>query len=141
MSRITVETAPMVGGWRARVTIVDHGTSRIFEVVVTDAELGRFAPGATEPADLVRRSFEFLLSREPKESILSSFDLSTIVRYFPNTSGRSAARCRSRRTFGPWSARLAASHRPCVQDCVASGFARAGRRRWWSEPRPARSRA
>jgi hypothetical protein len=31
----------------------------------------------------VRRSFEFLLERESKESILSRFDLSLISRYFP----------------------------------------------------------
>ena len=31
----------------------------------------------------MRRSFEFLLEREPKESILARFDLSVIARYFP----------------------------------------------------------
>jgi len=33
--------------------------------------------------ELVRRSFEFLLEREPKESILSEFDITVISRYFP----------------------------------------------------------
>jgi hypothetical protein len=33
--------------------------------------------------DLVARSFEFLLQREPPGSILSTFDLSVIQRYFP----------------------------------------------------------
>lgn len=33
--------------------------------------------------DLVRRSFEFLLEREPNTSILRSFDLQVIERYFP----------------------------------------------------------
>jgi hypothetical protein len=33
--------------------------------------------------DLVRRSFEFLLEREPPESILRRFDLAVIQRYFP----------------------------------------------------------
>ena len=32
---------------------------------------------------LVRKSFEFLLEREPKESILRSFNLTVISRYFP----------------------------------------------------------
>jgi hypothetical protein len=31
----------------------------------------------------VRKSFLFLLEREPKESILRSFDLTVISRYFP----------------------------------------------------------
>lgn len=35
------------------------------------------------PEKLVERSFEFLLEREPKESILGSFDLPLITRYFP----------------------------------------------------------
>ena len=33
---------------------------------------------------MVRRSFEFLLEREPPESILRSFDLTVIGRYFPD---------------------------------------------------------
>ncbi|PIS13596.1 MAG: hypothetical protein COT67_00895 [Candidatus Tagabacteria bacterium CG09_land_8_20_14_0_10_41_14] len=36
-----------------------------------------------EPESLVRRSFEFLLEREPKESILREFELSVIQKYFP----------------------------------------------------------
>ena len=42
----------------------------------------RYAPGAT-PEALVEASFRFLLEREPKESILRSFDVSVIGRYFP----------------------------------------------------------
>jgi hypothetical protein len=83
MSEIAVETSPVEGGWLARVTVADHGGSYEFEVGVTRIELARFAPGATDPSDLVRRSFIFLLAREPKESILSSFGLSVIGRYFP----------------------------------------------------------
>ncbi len=83
MSYIAVECSTVDGGWIVCVTVTDHGASREFEVGVTAGELARFAPGTTSPEDLVRRSFEFLLAREPKESILSSFGLSTIVRYFP----------------------------------------------------------
>ena len=83
MSGIEVESSPVDGGWVACVTVTDHGASREFEVGVTRAELTRFAPGAADPIDLVRRSFEFLLAREPKESILRSFGLSVIARYFP----------------------------------------------------------
>ena len=37
-----------------------------------------------EPIDsLLRRSFEFLLEREPNTSILARFDLRVISRYFP----------------------------------------------------------
>ncbi len=40
--------------------------------------LGRF-----DHEELIRRSFEFLLERESNTSILRSFDLSVISRYFP----------------------------------------------------------
>ena len=43
----------------------------------------RLSAGKVTPEDLVRRSFEFLLERESKESILGRFDLMAIARYFP----------------------------------------------------------
>lgn len=51
-------------------------------VHVQPADLQRWGRGQT-PEELVRRSFEFLLQRESKESILREFDLSVIQRYFP----------------------------------------------------------
>jgi hypothetical protein len=46
------------------------------------ADYERIAGGKVEPTELVKRAFEFLLAREPKESILAQFDLSIIGRYF-----------------------------------------------------------
>jgi hypothetical protein len=83
MSEITVECATVDGGWLACVSVADHGSSLEFEVAVSQAELTRFDPDSSDPCPLVRRSFEFLLAREPKESILRSFGLSIIARYFP----------------------------------------------------------
>jgi hypothetical protein len=83
MSQIAVECSSVDGGWLACVTVTDHGSSREYEVAISQAELRRYAPGASEPSLLARRSFEFLLSREPKESILTSFALSVIARYYP----------------------------------------------------------
>ena len=83
MDEITVESAAVDHGWIARVGGTDGRSSRDFEVSVSAAELARFDPGAPDPDRLVRRSFEFLLVREPKESILASFGLSVIGRYFP----------------------------------------------------------
>ena len=40
----------------------------------------------TNPEGVVKKSFEFLLEREPKESILRSFDIEMISNYFPNYS-------------------------------------------------------
>lgn len=39
--------------------------------------------GNVTPEELVRRSFEYLLARESNTSILSAFELSAIVSYFP----------------------------------------------------------
>jgi hypothetical protein len=83
MSEIEVECAPAAEGWLATASVTDGATRIEYEVSVSTAELARFDPGAADPDGLVRRSFEFLLAREPKESILRSFGLSVIGRYFP----------------------------------------------------------
>ena len=83
MNRIGVDCSNSSGGWACRVTVAEGDGSLEFQVAVSPSELARYAPGASDPADLVRRSFEFLLAREPKESILRSFSLSVIARYFP----------------------------------------------------------
>ena len=52
-------------------------------VTVSRHDLRRLARQDEEPAAFVRRCFEFLLDREPKESILRRFDVAEIGRYFP----------------------------------------------------------
>lgn len=53
------------------------------EVTLRQADYERLQRGEEEPEALLRRSFEFLLEREPNTSILSSFDLPLIGTYFP----------------------------------------------------------
>jgi hypothetical protein len=67
-------------GWLMNVTVADR-TRTTHVVRVSRAEHQRYGGG--DVADLVRRSFEFLLDREPNTSILREFDLGTIERYFP----------------------------------------------------------
>jgi hypothetical protein len=84
VTNIAVECTSAGGGWTCTVRVDDPtGGSTSHEVRVTRADVARFAPGADDPVDLVRRSFAFLLARESKESILRSFDLPVIGRYFP----------------------------------------------------------
>jgi tRNA nucleotidyltransferase/poly(A) polymerase len=52
-------------------------------VTLTRAAYERLTGGKVSPERLVQESFRFLLEREPKESILRSFDLSVISNYFP----------------------------------------------------------
>jgi hypothetical protein len=70
-------------GWVCDVRVRDHGTVTNHRVSVATGDLARLAPGAIDPEDLVRRSFEFLLQRESQHSILASFELTDIGSYFP----------------------------------------------------------
>jgi hypothetical protein len=83
MSTIDVRCTPDAGGWTCRVTVGEAPGTTEHSVTVAEADLRRLDPIAEDPTDLVRRSFEFLLEREPRESILRTFDLSAIGRYFP----------------------------------------------------------
>ncbi len=69
------------GGWRCSVTVGDDAGSTHHSVQVDRATLDDLAPGTT-PEDLVRASFDFLLEREPRESIMRSFELPVIGRFF-----------------------------------------------------------
>jgi hypothetical protein len=59
----------------------ESGSSHV--VTVDRRDLARLTPGDVTAAELVEKSFRFLLEREPKESILSRFNLTTIEDYFP----------------------------------------------------------
>lgn len=57
-------------------------------MAVTADYLRRVAPTGTTVETVVEASFVFLLEREPRESILRTFDLSVIPRYFPEYEGQ-----------------------------------------------------
>jgi hypothetical protein len=80
-ARIEVETL-QPGEFRVRV--VEGSSETSHRVTLQPGYHRRVAGDKTAPEELVRRSFEFLLEREPKESILSRFDLPVIARYFPD---------------------------------------------------------
>lgn len=76
-----VNVTPL-GGRSFRVEVQEGSSKTTHEVTVVPETLTRLGwSGTTE--ELIRRSFEFLLARESKESILRQFDLSVISRYFP----------------------------------------------------------
>jgi hypothetical protein len=62
-------------------------------VRVTKTDLERFAEGQAAEK-LLEESFRFLLEREPNTSILGSFDLPRIGRYFPEYEEEIRARLR-----------------------------------------------
>jgi hypothetical protein len=79
-------------GRRFSVTVTDDGSSTSHEVAVPDADWERHGHGYSTREELVEASFAFLLEREPKESILRSFELGAIAHYFPEYPTQIAAR-------------------------------------------------
>ena len=63
------------------VTVTDSVTTT-HTVTVTDQSLTDLAGDNTTKTELLEFSFNFLLDREPNTSILSSFDINVISRYF-----------------------------------------------------------
>jgi hypothetical protein len=69
-----------------QVTVQAQSVSEHMVTVRPDYINGLLKPNESV-ADLLKRSFEFLLARESNTSILRSFDLSVISRYFPEYEG------------------------------------------------------
>ena len=62
---------------------VKEGTSKTVHAVKADpTDIEKYG-GRVSAEHLIKKSFAFLLEREPKESILSTFELSVIEQYFP----------------------------------------------------------
>jgi hypothetical protein len=72
-------------GWLATVRVSAGGERTEHLVRVQTEDLERY--GAKDPVDLVRRSFAFLLEREPATSILREFRITEIEKYFPEFEG------------------------------------------------------
>jgi len=62
---------------------VESQTTTEHRVTLPHDDYQRLTGGKATPVELIERSFEFLLAREPNTSILRSFELSLISQYFP----------------------------------------------------------
>ena len=82
MDEIDIREKKTNDGWDFQVTISGSGTTA-HQVKLSKNYYEKINPGLT-PNKLIRASFKFLLEREPKEMILSKFDLQIIANYFPN---------------------------------------------------------
>lgn len=83
---VAVACAADGDGYRCRVEVSDRKSTSRHQVRVTRSDLERWGRGRSAE-QLVQDSFDFLLQREAKESILPEFDLSVIKRYFPDFDG------------------------------------------------------
>lgn len=65
------------------VEVDEGGSATRHEVTVEEDDYQRLTPKGVSVKELVKESFRFLLEREPKESILSNFEITVIGNYFP----------------------------------------------------------
>ncbi len=63
--------------------IVENGSTTQHTVTLTPEYWQKLTKGLVPAETLIQKSFEFLLERESNASILRSFDLPVIQRYFP----------------------------------------------------------
>ena len=78
-NRITVK---QIDNTTFEVTVNSRVTTT-HTVTLSNSYYQKLSRGAVSPEKLIEKSFEFLLEREPNTSILRSFDLPVIGRYFP----------------------------------------------------------
>ena len=65
------------------VTVAENSTTT-HSVMVTDQSLTDLTDNNVTKTQLLEFSLKFLLEREPNTSILSSFDINVITKYFPD---------------------------------------------------------
>jgi hypothetical protein len=89
MARITVITVPPLEdkSWRYNVEITESdgsGSKTIHQVTMDkDYYMDLTERGRIIPEEFIKKSFEFLLNREAKDSVLQQFDIAQINDYFP----------------------------------------------------------
>ena len=85
MADISVSATSTGSGWTFGVQVAESNGQTRHNVTLSRQDFERLTDGKpTTPETLVRRSFEFLLEREPKHQILRHFDLPAISRLFPD---------------------------------------------------------
>ena len=89
MARISVVTLPPLDDitWRYEVEVTESDGSGSQTTHQVTMDKGYYVDlterGRTIPEEFVRKSFEFILDRESKDSILRQFDISQINDFFP----------------------------------------------------------
>ena len=95
MAQIDVRTVPEGEDWAFQVTVSEGGGQTSHRVTMGRNAYQQLTGEVCSPEELVRRSFEFLLEREPKESILREFEITVISRCFPDYEREISKRIRS----------------------------------------------
>jgi hypothetical protein len=69
--------------FRFEVVVRERGSETRHLVTMSFRTSQELTRGAASPEHCIEAAFRFLLDREPKEAILSQFDVTLISRYFP----------------------------------------------------------
>lgn len=80
---IDIKTRASNMGWHFTVTVSDE-KGPAFYTVTMDKDFVTRIGAQLDPETVIEKSFEFLLEKEPKESILKEFDITTISHYYPD---------------------------------------------------------
>ena len=91
MADVTVTRSAEGDPMRFDVAVHEGDATTEYAVSLSEADLERLGAGRS-PEAFVGDCFAFLLERESKESILRSFDVSAIGRYFPEFEDEIAER-------------------------------------------------
>jgi hypothetical protein len=84
MAKIEVTRAAETGqSWEFDVTVREADGQSTHRMTVSRVDLADLRGEPADPEGFVHDCFEFLLAREPKESIMARFDVRDIGRYFP----------------------------------------------------------
>lgn len=84
MEEISIERkTDLLDGWEFEVVVGEDSDTTTHLVILDQAAWEPFADLYDTPDELIQSSFEFLLQREPKESIQEEFELPEIARHFP----------------------------------------------------------
>ena len=73
-----------LGEGKFQVRVTEGASQSTHQVTISGEYYNQLTNGTYSEEALLQRSFEFLLERESKESILARFDLREISRYFPS---------------------------------------------------------
>ena len=88
MTDISVSRSDTLDGWMLTVLVSEGNSTTEHRVELSRDYHVKLTQGCATPEQLVEASFRFLLEREPKESILRSFELPVIARYFSDYERR-----------------------------------------------------
>lgn len=84
MTKVNIRDCEQINkGWEFLIEILDAESKDEIKITLDKEYWEKLTGGVRTPEELIRKSVEFLLQRESKESIFKKFNLREISKYFP----------------------------------------------------------